>query len=104
MQHHHPQGHRQQRVHVVPERRLDHVAVVDGPDVEQPVARDQDAGDRQAGHLAVVGQHRSQPAPRPPPGEHKEDDDERPQDAVQQDLDRTDGLEAVEHQREQAPQ
>ncbi len=49
--------HGEQRVDEVAERRLDHVAVVDGVDVDAPVDRDQHRGQAQRGEQARRPQH-----------------------------------------------
>ena len=46
-QKHHAEQHVEQGVDVVAQARIQHVAVVDGPDEQQPVAADGDGGEGQ---------------------------------------------------------
>ena len=55
--------HREQRIDEVAERRLDDPLVLNGPDVDDPVRRDEHAADAQASRARGGPQHRTQLSP-----------------------------------------
>jgi hypothetical protein len=98
----HTEEHADERVDEVAEGGLDRVAAVHGVDVGAPVDRDDRRGDREEREPAWA--HVLHPPPVPAGGEDDADDDERPDDAVREDLDRTGRLQQRPVQREQTPQ
>jgi hypothetical protein len=91
-----------QRVDEVTQAGLDHVVVVDRPDIDQPVQTQQHSrGDETAEH-ARLAQH-GEPGPLLAHRQHDHQEQQRPQHAVRQDLQGRHFADGMEIQGEQAP-
>ena len=84
--------------------RREQMAAVHRIDVEQPVAADQQRREEEDGHRAQL--HDRLPDLRPATGERDEDCEERqrPQHPVGDDIERSDGCDGLEVERQDAPQ
>ncbi len=103
MQEQHAQQHVEQRIDEVAQAGVHHPTVRYRPDVEKPVAAQQQRTGNEAGQQARIGPDSSQPAPVTAPGEHQPQEHQRPHHAVQQDLHWRDAVEGFDIERQQAP-
>ncbi|MNT06026.1 hypothetical protein D3C72_1406740 [compost metagenome] len=87
----------------VAEAGVDHVAIVDGPDIDEPVGREQKRTGHEAGHDLGLRFQAAQPAPLAAHGQHDTEEQERPDHAVRQDFLWRDLADGMKVQGEQAP-
>ncbi|EPJ34313.1 putative protein RarD [Streptomyces afghaniensis 772] len=100
-QHTHRDG--DQRIDEVPERGLDDVPGVHGPDVQAPVEGDERRGDRDEAQPARLPQQLTGPGPAAQHEQGGAHEDQRPHHPVGQDLQRPGGLQQGPEQRNEAP-
>ena len=93
-----------QRVDVVPEGGVDHAVGEDAEHEHEPVDGEQHGREREQRERPPVPQRRDERAPRPRHGEQEDAEQQRPHDAVGDDLDRPGRLQQREVQGEHAPQ
>lgn len=91
-----------QRIDEIAEAGFDHVVVGDRPDIHQPVGAEQQGGQHEAEEHARLAHH-VQPFPLAPQHQHDQQEAERPQHAVRQDLQWRHAVQRVEINGEQAP-
>ncbi len=102
-EHQHAQHHVQQRVDEVAEARVDHVAMGNRPDVEQPVDADQHGRDHQPVARAGICErsaHRTDVTAPGQPGEHQQ---ATPDDPVRHDLERGQVVQRLHVEGQHAP-
>ena len=104
LQHDDAERHRDQRRDEVAERRVDHVVVVHGPDVDPPVEREPERTERHSADERAVAPRRLPPCPLAAGRQPDGDDEQRPHHPVEEHLDRGGRSGVVEVEREQAPQ
>ncbi len=95
-QKHHSQQYVEQRVDVVAEAGIQHMAVVDGPDEQQPVAADGDRGKRQGEQHFWLAQHRLHLVPLAPCQGEYHQQHAGPDHPVGQDFGGRDGRDGLE--------
>ena len=103
LQHQQAQHDIDQRIDEVAEAGVDDVAIVDRPDIDEPVGRQQQRAGDEAGQHAGLRFSAAQPVPLAAHGQHDGQEQQRPQHAVRQDFQRRHLADGVEVQREQAP-
>lgn len=91
-----------QRIDEIAEAGFDHVVVGDRPDIDQPVGAEQHGRQHEAEEYPRL-EHHVQPFPLAPQHQHDEQETERPQHAVRQDLHGGHVTQRVEINGEQAP-
>jgi hypothetical protein len=95
--------HVDQRIDEIAEAGIDHAVMVDRPDIEAPVNRQQQrAGGEACQHLRLP-RHRGQPRPLAPPQQHRGQEKQRPGHPVRQDFLRRYAAQRLEIEWKQAP-
>src|SRR5450830_1410642 len=80
------------------------MAVVDGPDIQRPVARQQQGAGQKPQQHARPARHLTQPCPLTTPAQHGQQENQRPKNTLQDDVEGIDIMQQLEIQRKQPPE
>ena len=103
-QDHRAERHREERIDIVAERRVECPVIGDGPDIDAPVHRDEAGGDRGHDDHARGPQRRDEVARPPQRQQHRPRDRHRPEHAMGDDLGRWDMGHRLHVERQEPPE